>query len=101
MRFNIIYISHASFYCDVFEKLVRLVSSTKILLVAASFCICQVHSEKKVGYHSEIRIESPCKNECKKYCLNGGESFYLVDQDTLGCNCIWLYAGECCENEMW
>ena len=30
-----------------------------VSLLAAGFCIYQVNSEKKVGYHSEIKSESP------------------------------------------
>ena len=44
-----------------------------LLLVATGFCIYQVKSEKKVGHHTEIKSESPCEKEYKKYCLNGGE----------------------------
>ena len=57
----------------------------KVLLVAAlllaetGFCIYQVKSGKKVGQHSEIRSESTCEKEYKKYCLNGGQRYYLVD----------------------
>ena len=54
------------------------------LLVAASFCIYQAHFEKKVGHHSKIKIQGACEIEYKKYCLNGGEWFYLVDEDTVG-----------------
>ena len=72
-----------------------------LLLVATGFCIYQVKSEKKVGHHSEIKNEGPCKKEYKKYCLNGGECFYQVDEDTVACNCTWLYGGERCEKYMW
>ena len=37
-----------------------------ILIAAAGFCIYQVNSEKKVGHHSQIKIENPCENEYKK-----------------------------------
>ena len=60
------------------------------LLAANGFCIYQVTSEKKVGHHSEIKSETPCEKEYKKYCLNGGECFYLVDEEIVGCNCTWL-----------
>ena len=36
------------------------------LFAATGFCIYQVHSEKKVGHHSEIKSESPCEKEYKK-----------------------------------
>ena len=64
---------------------------SSILLVAASFCIYQGHPGKKVGSHSKIKSEGPCENESKEYCLNGGECYYLVDEDIVGCNCTWLY----------
>ena len=67
-----------------------LVSLSIILLVAANFCIYEVHTEKKVGHHSKIKSQSPCKNKDKKYCLNSGECYYLVDEDIVGCNCTWL-----------
>ena len=72
-----------------------------LLLVAASFCIYQDHTENKVGHHSKIKSESPCEKEYKKYCLNAGECYYLVDEDTVGCNCTWLYGGKRCEKYMW
>ena len=72
-----------------------------LLLAATGFCIYQVNSEKKVGHHSEIKSESPCENEHKKYCLNGGECYYLADEDIVGCNCTWLYGGERCGKYMW
>ena len=65
------------------------VSISLILLVAASFGICQAHTENKEGQHREIKSGSPCENEYKKYCLNGGECYYLVDEDIVGCNCTW------------
>ena len=61
------------------------VSISLILPVAASFCIYQTQTENKVGHHS--KIQGPCENEYKKYCLNGGECYYLVDEDFVGCNC--------------
>ena len=72
-----------------------------LLLAAFCFCIYQANSEKKVGHHSEIESESPSEKECKKYCLNGGKSYYLVDEDIVGCNCTWLYGGKRCEKYMW
>ena len=64
------------------------------LLVAASLCIYQAQTENKVGHHSEIKSQGPCENEYKKYCLNDGECYYLVDEDIVGCNCTWLYGGK-------
>ena len=72
-----------------------------LLLAATGFGIYQANSEKKVGHYSEIKSESPCGNEYKKFCLNGGECYYLVDQDIVGCNCTWLYGGKRCEKYMW
>ena len=85
---------------DMGETKLVLVLSSKTLLVAAIFYIHQVHTEKKVGYHSEIKSQNPCENEHKKFCFHGGECFYRVDQDTLSCNCIRLYGGKRCEHYM-
>ena len=74
---------------------------TALLLAATGFCIYQVNSEEKVGQHSEIKTESSCEKEYKKYCLNGGECYYLVDENIVSCNCTWLYGGERCEKYMW
>ena len=49
-----------------------------ILLVAASFCIYQAHTENEVGHHSKIKSQGPCQSEYKNYCLNGVECYYLV-----------------------
>ena len=77
------------------------VSISIILLVAASFCIYQAQTENKVGHHSKIKSQGPCENEYKKYCLNGGECYYLVDEAIVGCNHTWLYGGKRCEKYMW
>ena len=74
-------------------------SISLILLVAASFCIYQAHTENKVGHHS--KSQGVCENEYKKSCLNGGECYYLVDEDIVGCNITWLYGGKRCEKYMW
>ena len=58
-----------------------------LLLAATGLCIYQVKTEKKVGQHSGIKSEGPRESEYKKYCLNGGECFYLVDEDIVACNC--------------
>ena len=76
------------------------VSISVILLVAASFCIYQPHTENKVGHHSKIRSESPCEKEYKKYCMNGGECYYLVEEDIVACNCTRSYGGKRCEKYM-
>ena len=77
------------------------VSISLLFLVAESFCIYQAQTENKVGYYSEIKGESPCNKEYKKYCLNGGECSYLVDGDIVACNCTWLYGGKRCEIYLW
>ena len=77
------------------------VSISIILLVAASSCIYQDHTENKVGHHSKINSQGPCENKNKKYCLNGGECYYLVDEDIVGCNCTWLNGEKRCEKYMW
>ena len=66
-----------------------------LLLVAAGFYTYQVNSETKMGQHREIKSENLCEKEYKKYCMNGGECCYLVDDDIVACNCtmvIWRKA---------
>ena len=58
-----------------------LVSVCLIVLATASFCMYWVYPEKNVGPYSEIKIQNPCENEYKKFCLNGGECYYLIDED--------------------
>ena len=58
-----------------------------LLLREAGFYIYQVKSEKKVGQHSQIKSESPCENEYKKYCMSGADCYYLVDEDIVACTC--------------
>ena len=77
------------------------VSISILLIVAASFCTYQAHTENKVGHHSKIKSRGPCENEYKKYCLNGGDCYYLVDEDIEDCNCTWLKGGKQCEKYMW
>ena len=77
------------------------VSISIILLVAASFCIYQDQTENKVGHHSKTKSQGPCENEYKKYCLNGGECYFLVDEVIVGYNCTWLYGGKRSEKYMW
>ena len=60
------------------------VSISLNVLVAANFCIHQAHTENKVGHHSKIKSQGPCENEYKKYCLNGGECYYVVDENIVG-----------------
>ena len=77
------------------------VSISIILPVASSFCIYQAQTVNKVGHHSKIKSQGPCENEYRKYCLNGGECYYLVDEDIVGCNRTWFYGGKRCEKYMW
>ena len=84
-----------------FETKAVVISISKILLVAASFCIYQAQTENELGHHSEIKSQGPGENEYKKYCLNGGKGYYLVDEDIVGCNYNWLYGAKRCEKYMW
>ena len=86
---------------DMFETKADRVSLSLILKQTGSFCIYQAHTENKVGPPSKIKSQDPCENEYKKYCLNGGDCYYLVDEDIVGCNCTWLYRGKRCEIYMW
>ena len=61
-----------------------------LLLAATGFCIYQVNSESKLGHHSKVKCESLCEKKYKKYCLNGGEFYYLVDEDIAACKCTWM-----------
>ena len=72
-----------------------------ILLVAASSCIYQAHTENKVGHHSKIKSQGPWENECKNYFMNGGDYYHPVDEDTVGCNCKWLSAAKRYEKYLW
>ena len=72
-----------------------------LLLAAAGFYKYQLNSEMKMGQHSENESECPCEKEDKKYCLNGGECDYLVDEDIVACICTWFYRGKRCEKYMW
>ena len=72
-----------------------------LLLAATGLCVYQVKSENKVGQLIEIKSESLCEKEYKKCAMNGGECYYLVGEDIVGCNCTWLYGGKRCETYMW
>ena len=62
-----------------------------LLLAAAGFYTYKVNSETKVGQNSDIKSDSPCENEYKKYFMNRGECYYLADEEIVGCNCTWLF----------
>ena len=55
-----------------------------ILIITSSLCKNQAHAEKKLGHHSEIKGQSACRNEYKRYCLNGGECYHLVEEELVG-----------------
>ena len=86
---------------DMCETKDVVVSLTIISLVAANFCIYEAHAENKVGDHSKIKSQGPCENEYKKYYLNSGESYNLVEEGIVGRNFTWLYVGKRCEKYMW
>ena len=52
-----------------------------------------------MGQNSGIKTQNPCENEHKKYCLNGGECYYLIDEDNVGCNCKWFNGVKQCEKK--
>ena len=81
--------------CEI--KTVSIVAA--LLLAATGFCIYQANP--KVGHYNEIKSESSCEKEYKRYCMNGGECYYLVDEDIVACNCTWLYGGQRCEKYKW
>ena len=72
-----------------------------LVLAATGSCTYLVNSGNKVGHATEIKSESPCQKVYEKYCLNGGECYYLVDEDIVAWNCTWLYGGKRCEKYMW
>ena len=88
-------------WSDTCETKAVVTSISLILLVSASFCIYQAETGNKVGHRSKVTSQGLCENVYKKYCLNGGECYYLADEDNVGCNCTWLYGGKRCENFMW
>ena len=71
-----------------------LMSVRLILLVTANFCMYWVYPEINVGHYSEIKFHKLCKNEYKKYCLNGDQCFYLIGEAIVGCNCTRFYGGK-------
>ena len=69
-HFIIFFFKNQSDMCETKEVVVTI---SIILIVAASFCIYQAHTENKLGHHSKIRSQGPCETDYKKYCWNGGE----------------------------
>ena len=84
-----------------YEKKAFLVPLSLILLVAVKFCISQAHTEKKLGHISESKSKGPCENGYKKCSLKGGECYYLVEEDILGCICTSLCGRKHGEKYMW
>ena len=74
-----------------------LLSVCLILLVTASVCMYCIYPEKNVGQYSEIKIQNLCENEYKKYCMNGGECYYLNAENIVACDCTWFHGGKRCE----
>ena len=70
------------------NKILLLVAA--ILLTASGFCKYQVNSENKLTHHCEFKSERPCDKEERKYCLNGGECYYLISESSMGCKCTWF-----------
>ena len=90
----IIFLENQSNMC---ETKTFLVSLSSILLLAASFCIYQAHTQNKVGESNGIKNQRVCENVYKNYCSNAAECYYLVDEDSVGCKCAILYAGKRCK----
>ena len=70
-------------------------------LLTASFDMYWVYPDKNVGQYSGNKIHNPCEKEYKRFCLNGSECFYLIDEEIVGCNCTWFNGGKLCKNYMW
>ena len=85
LQFVINFIINAS---DKGETKTILVLLSLVLLLAQSFSIQQAHTQNKMGHSSDLKSKGPCENDYKKYCLNSGECYYQVDEDSIGCNCI-------------
>ena len=83
-------------WSDIYEAKTFLVLQSQFLLVAASLCIFQVHTEKIVQHHSEVECQSPCENKYGNFCLKI-ESFDLVDQNVVGCKSSQWYGRKRCE----
>ena len=83
------------------ETKAAVVSISIFLLAPASFCTYQAHAENTLEHNSKIKSQGPRENEYKKFGLNGGECYYIVDEYFVRCNCTWLYGGKRCKNYMW
>ena len=59
----------------------------------------QAQTEKNVGRHSKTKSQRPWQNGCKKQCLKGGDSYYLVEEKIVGSYFSWLYGGKHCEEK--
>ena len=70
------------------------------LLAATGFCTFFYQVKPKMGHHGEIKSESPCVKEYKKFCMNGDKRFYLADENIAACNCTSMYGGKRCEKYM-
>ena len=79
------------------EATAVVVSMSIILRVEARFCIHQAHTVNKVGHHSKKKSQGPCEIEYEKFCLSGGECYYLVDEDIVRCNCLRFNGVKRCE----
>ena len=58
-----------------------------------------VHTDKTMGHHSEMKGQSPCENEYKKFCMEGGDCYSLSDEEFVGSNCTRLFGGKRCEKK--
>ena len=58
-------------WADVRETNTILVLQSFVLLLGAGFCKYQFHTEKKVGHYSEIKSQSPSRENYKDYRLYG------------------------------
>ena len=68
--------------------------------MAASSCINQVYTVKKVGNVAEVKGQSPYETVNKNYCLNG-DGYSLVFEATVVCSYSWWFGGESGQNCMW
>ena len=50
-----------------------------------------------MGHRSVNKSQGAFKIDEKKSCSNGGERFYLFDEDFVGCKCTWFYGRTRCE----